>query len=481
MTLKVKRALLLAVLLLGLLAPTASATEAPLLRPVVPLFGPVPDAGVHVVGKRQSYLYVVQGAPQTVRGIGYNAPLSALVEDARLERMRVDFALMRRVGINTVLGWDQPGFDRAMLDVAQANGIGVIMHFELGKGWPYEDAELRARLLGEIGAWVDEYRDHPAVRMWGVGNEVMLTMSDDEARQFAEFYVDVYEKVREHDVTHPVIYREAEDVRVPFFREAFEAAGVTPEGFVFGMNFYTPRIAEALTDWAAHGFDVPVLISEFAPAGVPPSARADALQYMWSLIRPHERFVLGAAPYAWTIDGPEAVDRIFGLTDGQGRPVDPALGVLQRIYRGPVPSDEQLPVPAPVTPPPGLELDAAFAQAMARAVAAPDFEPLDMEAVRAEARQYYAEDLARAPGAARANRALIGRMLDLLVETSVLAALRVNGAPAYPGAVEALPLLAGMGRWSAGDPHAAAVAEAFLGEVLNQALRLPLGTTPTPA
>jgi hypothetical protein len=430
---------------------------------------PVPAVGVRIVGDDYSYLYVVNGAPQAVHGMGYNAPLSALTEAQRLQRMRTDFMLMRRAGVNTVIGWDQPAFDRGMLDLARANGLGLVMHFELGKDWDYGDEALRAKLLEAIGAWVDEYRDHPAVRMWGVGNEVMLAMDDDEARRFAAFYVDVYKTVRAHDDTHPVIYREAEDVRAAYFKEAFDAAAVKPDGFVFGMNFYTPRIADALDAWPTRGLDVPVLISEFAPAGVPPSARASAFRDLWGKIQHHERYVLGAAPYAWTTDGPEAVDRIFGLTDGHGHPVDPALSALQKIFRGGSAFGELLPAPSPPTPPVGLRLEAAFAQALARAVASPDLESIDLGALRADARRRYAADPAR-----------MQRMLDLLVNTSVLAGLRIGGRPAYPGAVEALPLVAGMGRWAASDPSAEPVAEAFLTEVINEALRLPLGATPTP-
>lgn len=476
--------LLRVVFLLLLLLPTTSWAAGPTsptpLEPLWPVRAPAPGAGVQIVGGDYAYLYVVQGAPQAVRGMGYNAPLSALTLAQRLQRMYVDFALMRRTGVNTLIGWDQAGFDHALLDVAQANALGVVMHFELGKDWDYGDAALRARVLDEIGEWVDQYRDHPAVRMWGVGNEVMLTMDPEDARRFAGFYVDVYRTVRQHDELHPVVYREAEDVRAPLFKEAFEAAGVKPDGFVFGMNFYTPRVGEALDAWPSLGFDVPVLISELAPAGVPPSARAAAFGDLWSRLRRHEQFVVGAAPYAWTIDGPEAVDRIFGLTDGHGHPVDPALSALQRIFRGGAARGELLPAPMPPPLPPGLALEAAFAQALARALALAELEPIDLDSVRVESRRRYAAELAGAPGAPAGDQGRMARMLDLLAETSVLAALRVEGRPAYPGAVEALPLVAGMARWAAGDPGAEAIAAAFLTEVINQALSAPIGATPTP-
>ncbi|HEY3111097.1 MAG TPA: glycoside hydrolase family 2 TIM barrel-domain containing protein [Chloroflexota bacterium] len=432
------------------------------------------SADTRVVGAGGRFLYLVDGMPQPIHGMGYNAILTGLTPDERVSRLRHDFGLMRRVGVNTILGWDQDGFDRTLLDVAHAHGLGVIAHFELKKGWDYADPALRARLLDEVGAWVDAYADHPAVRMWGVGNEVMLAFDDEQAAQFARFYVEIYQRVREHDQRHPVLYREAEDVRAPFFRDAFREAGVAPVDFVFGMNFYTPRIEDALSDWPALGFDVPVLISELAPAGLAPMTRPSGFADLWRRVLTHEQFVLGATPYVWTTEGPEAVDRIFGLTDERGRPVDGSLAALQRLYRGGAPLGELLPAPAPRTPQPlGVSLDAGIAQALARAVAMPDLEPIDLAAAQAALRQRYAAELAGAPGAALADRRRMARMLDLLVQVGLLAQLRREGAPIYPGAVEALPLLSGMARWAAVDPGAEAVAEDFLTEVIAQALRPP--------
>src|SRR5438045_2562630 len=99
-------------LALGLIPAVAQAADAPVLRPIVPTAGPVPGAGVRVVGDHGSFLYVVQGAPQTIRGMGYNASLSALPEVERRRRLYRDFLLMHQVGVNTIVGWDQPGFDR---------------------------------------------------------------------------------------------------------------------------------------------------------------------------------------------------------------------------------------------------------------------------------------------------------------------------------------------------------------------------------
>jgi len=44
---------------------------------------------------------------------------------------------------------------------------------------------------------------------------------------------------------------------------------VAPEGFVYGVNFYTDRVGPALADFPANtGLDAPLLVSEYAPAGM---------------------------------------------------------------------------------------------------------------------------------------------------------------------------------------------------------------------
>jgi hypothetical protein len=53
---------------------------------------------------------------------------------------------------------------------------------------------------------------------------------------------------------------------------------------------------------------------------------------MWQSIRKHPGWVLGGAVYAWTRNGPEGVDRNFGLTD-DGTPVDGrSLDMLAELF-----------------------------------------------------------------------------------------------------------------------------------------------------
>jgi len=78
---------------------------------------------------------------------------------------------------------------------------------------------------------------------------------------------------------------------------------------------------------------------------------------MWAMIRARPEYVLGAAPYVWSVEGPEPVDRLFGLTEN-GKPVDSALGTLRDMYNLPLPAETG----SDIATPPLLGLRLADAQ-----------------------------------------------------------------------------------------------------------------------
>ncbi|HEY3080046.1 MAG TPA: PASTA domain-containing protein, partial [Chloroflexota bacterium] len=288
---------------------------------------------VGIGGQGLSFSYVVNGQPVEMRGMGYNVTHAGLPAAERAERLWRDFGMMRDVGVNTVLGWRTQEWDEPVLDAAQQAGVGVVMPFDLDDKLDYSDRAVRSRLRAEILAWVARYRHHPAIRMWGIGNESLLHMKQTgRAKAFAEFYVGTVDLVRQFDPDHPVLYREAEDVYVRWLQEAWKPRGGPPPGFVLGMNFYTFRMKDAIAEWPKKGLDVPIVISEFAPAGFGRGDRPAGYWRMWSIVRTRPELVLGAAPYVWSVDGPEPADRLFGLTDGSGQPVDTTLQTLRELY-----------------------------------------------------------------------------------------------------------------------------------------------------
>src|SRR5207244_5478465 len=95
----------------------------------------------------------------------------------------------------------------------------------------------------------------------------------------------------------------------------------------------TERVGPALGNWVENTqLDAPLLVSEYAPAGVGRAVRAEGFTRLHELIVGNRPRVLGSAPYTWTTAGPEAVDDYFGLVDADGRPIDDALAGVARKY-----------------------------------------------------------------------------------------------------------------------------------------------------
>ncbi|MCC7370656.1 MAG: hypothetical protein IT306_19710 [Chloroflexi bacterium] len=309
----------------------------------------VSGSRVTLDGGSYAYTLRVNGRPWIVKGMGYNPWYAALPTEERRALYRRDFALMRETGINTVEGWFQDQFDEVTLDEAHRQGLKVIMPFELNQDYDYADAATRARFRAEVTAWILRYRDHPAVLMWGPGNENLHRLifptavqgQHDPAREqraddFARFYVELIDLVHQLDPSHPVVYRDAEDLYLERFLAQLQAQPAARPWFVYGANVYTRRIADVIERWPTRGLDAPLLVSEFSPGGAGESDRPQMLGWYWATIRAHPERVLGGVVYTWATRGPEDLDRVFGLTDESGAPVDGSLAALRQLFTAPV-------------------------------------------------------------------------------------------------------------------------------------------------
>jgi hypothetical protein len=321
-------------------APRAGeANPPPLVSPgdgALPASPPVSPAAsvVEVSGQGFQYRYLVDGRPQQLRGIGYNIPSAGEGPVARGARLDRDFRMMREAGVNTILGWDQAAFDELLLDRAAQHGIGVILPFELPQGADYAEPQTRAALRARVLAWVGRYKGHPALRMWGLGNEVMHGEDyPSRRREFASFLVDTADAVHAADPNHPVIYRDADVLFLPPLAEALKGQPAPRPWLVYGTNLYTDRLGQVLADWPQGGYDLPLVVSEFAPPGLARLGRPGSYVRMWRMVDRRRSMVLGGFAYVWSTAGPEPVDATFGLVGPDGTPVDATLGALGAEFR----------------------------------------------------------------------------------------------------------------------------------------------------
>jgi hypothetical protein len=302
---------------------------------------------VAFVGRAYDYKLFVDGQPQVVQGMGYNVQYRGLPDDERVRLYDRDFARIRALGVNVIFGWFQDQFDEVMLDAAARHGLGVGVPFELNQDLDYADPAVCAGLRGAMLEQVMRYRSHPAVWFWTPGNEVIhrlifpswLRHQTDPAREaradsFARCYVSLIDAIHAIDPDHPVIYRDAEEVYLGRIRDELQRDGLTRPWFAYGANVYTQRLGEILQNWPRQGLDVPLLLAEFAPGGTGPADRPEGLRKMWQTIRAYPHWVMGGAVYAWSSDGPEELDRVFGLVDRNDQPRDAALATIGELFGG---------------------------------------------------------------------------------------------------------------------------------------------------
>lgn len=129
-----------------------------------------------------------------------------------------------------------------------------------------------------------------------------------------------------------MIYREAEDEFVPMFAQLLRDSGDRRPWWLYGMNIYDKDPEPILRRWPSNGLDRPLVISEFGSRGAPPAGRPQAYAGMWRSIRSHPDFVLGGAPYVWSVNGPEPTDKIWGLMDAAALPLDGTFQALQQLW-----------------------------------------------------------------------------------------------------------------------------------------------------
>src|SRR5207248_11702814 len=98
---------------------------------------------------------------------------------------------------------------------------------------------------------------------------------------------------------------------------------------------YSPAsLDQIVAAWPTVSTGGPLLVSEFAPAGLGPAERPEGFREVWRRVRAHPDVVLGGLAYTWCTQGPEELDRVFGLTTPDGLPTDGSLAALAAAYGG---------------------------------------------------------------------------------------------------------------------------------------------------
>ena len=188
---------------------------------------------------------VRDGKPYYIKGAGGDSHLDKLVS----------------IGGNSIRTWSTDNA-KEVLDAAQAKGLTVMMGLWVQHerhGFDYNDAEKVANQLEGFKKVVAELKDHPALLLWGVGNEVDLEYKNtsvwDAINQIAQM-------IHLTDPNHPTCTVTAgldkEEVRL-----IIEKA---PAIDIYGINTYGD-LGNVKATIREAGWKGPYIISEWGPNG----------------------------------------------------------------------------------------------------------------------------------------------------------------------------------------------------------------------
>jgi hypothetical protein len=200
---------------------------------------------VKLAKQNGNWQMLVNGEPFYVKGAGGHVHQDKLIE----------------IGGNTIRTW---GIDNAkeILDEAQRNGLKVMMGLWVQHerhGFDYDDAvKVKAQLDGFRSAVMD-LKNHPALLMWGVGNEVDLFYKNTNVWYAVE---DIAKMIKEVDPNHPTC-----TVTAGF--DPIEAALIIercPSIDIYGINTYGD-IGNVKDGVRKAGWNGPYMITEWGPNG----------------------------------------------------------------------------------------------------------------------------------------------------------------------------------------------------------------------
>ena len=185
------------------------------------------------------------GEPYFIKGAGGSKYMDKLFE----------------AGGNSIRTWSS---SRETLDRAHEKGLTVCMGLRMRKprrGADYRDTKMLKEQRDHIRQEVMELKDHPAILMWGIGNEVEHHASPEAAILVWKEIEIIAKMIKEIDKNHPVI-----TVIAGAGKKLEDIQQLCPTLDAIGINSYG-KLGRVPSVVQRYGWEKPYLITEFGPRG----------------------------------------------------------------------------------------------------------------------------------------------------------------------------------------------------------------------
>jgi len=306
----------------------------------------VPVGAIEVTVKNENggFQLMREGKPYYIKGAGY---------DRKSHDDYYHLKLLADLGGNSIRTWgvhtweiDIPRFKKLM-DKAYEFGLtvdfGLWIDHERHEFDYNNEAEVEKRFQ-HFKRVVEEFKDHPALLMWNIGNE-MTHERDPYNKKVFDQIGRVASMIREVDGKHPTlttIYHVTQEL----IDDIQERAPIVD---ILGINMYS-GVSAVIQSALDAGWDKPVLVTEFGPHpawevqqtkwGVPIESNgiAKAHSYKRSLkgIATHKT-CLGSYAFSWK-EHVEYTKTFYSLVFERGRTI-PAVDELYKAWNGKYPEN----------------------------------------------------------------------------------------------------------------------------------------------
>ncbi|MEM7625061.1 MAG: glycoside hydrolase family 2 TIM barrel-domain containing protein [Planctomycetota bacterium] len=279
------------------------------------------------------YRLLVDGQPFYVKGAGGDASKTALVE----------------AGGNAFRTWGIGPQTKTQLDEAHRLGLKVSVGIWLGHGrhgFDYNDPEqVRAQFEAAEKA-VREFKDHPAILVWCVGNEMEVGLEGAAREKMWEAVNDIGMMIKRIDPHHPTM-----TVTADLGGDSVEAIRDRCPGIdIHGINSYGGA-ASIPQRYAAAGGTKPYMVAEFGPLGIWEIGKNDLGTYdektstdkaaiyreVYANLLADQELCLGSFAFAWG-DKQEVTATWFGMFLPDGSRLA-SVDVMTEMWTGEPPAN----------------------------------------------------------------------------------------------------------------------------------------------
>ncbi|MBC8138968.1 MAG: hypothetical protein H8F28_24090, partial [Fibrella sp.] len=259
-----------------------------------------------LVKKGETWQLLREGKPYFVKGVGGTQKLP----------------LLKSLGGNSVRTWGVESAKRD-LDAAHAQGLTMTLGIWLGHkvhGFKYDDPKMVQEQFEKAQAAIREFKNHPALLAWGIGNEMEGDGNDPLVWKAIQ---EIAAMAHKEDPNHPTMTVTAEIGGNA--NKAKAVQDLCPDIDIIGINSYgglgslADRLKEA-------GITKPYIVTEYGPNGpwevgktrwgvsLEPNSSEKAAMYLGNYLRSirNQPACLGSYAFLWG-DKMEGTPTWFGM------------------------------------------------------------------------------------------------------------------------------------------------------------------------